>query len=186
MLVLADWHEWGVSSAYNPPRWDRQWEVMTVMDTVLVAVAWGRVVGGGKSTERRHCLSERPLSSIQVRAALFHWHKFVSDWRSRRIIHLRERISISCEPALLHSYPFDCPHKSSYCVLGIMGVNNLLPHLPGWGDKCYHSFYGLKMNWDIVPLDAAGALWQFAASHPGDFLRGNHTLALTKWARFLN
>ena len=42
------------------------------------------------------------------------------------------------------------------------------------------------MNGHTVPFDAAGALWQFAARHPHDFLRGNHTPSLIEWARLLN
>ena len=72
-------------------------------------------------------------------------------------------------------------------ALDIMGINNLLPNLPG-GRSCSfrHSFYGLGMSGDVVPLDAAGALWQFAASNAHDFLRGNYKPSLREWVRFLH
>ena len=65
-----------------------------------------------------------------------------------------------------------------------MGINGLLPHLPGSG-KHYHSFFDLKMD-GIVPIDIAGALFQFAAHNPNDYLRGNHTPALVEFARWLS
>ncbi|KAL7530261.1 hypothetical protein ACHAXR_003394, partial [Thalassiosira sp. AJA248-18] len=37
-----------------------------------------------------------------------------------------------------------------------------------------------------VPFDAAGALWQCAAAHAPDFLRGNHDPALAEWTVLLN
>lgn len=42
------------------------------------------------------------------------------------------------------------------------------------------------MKGQVVPIDAASALWQFAAKHAADFLNGNHNPALTEWAHFLN
>jgi hypothetical protein len=67
-----------------------------------------------------------------------------------------------------------------------MGINDLLPHLPGGErNKYLHSFYNLGYKNKIVPFDAASALWQFAAKHPNDYLRGNHDPALLEWARFL-
>ena len=42
------------------------------------------------------------------------------------------------------------------------------------------------MSGDVVPLDAAGALWQFAASNAHDFLRGNYKPSLREWVRFLH
>ncbi len=51
-----------------------------------------------------------------------------------------------------------------------MGINNILPHLPG-GDRYFHSFYELDTGDRAVVLDAAGSLWQFAATHARDFLR---------------
>ena len=67
-----------------------------------------------------------------------------------------------------------------------MGVHDLLPHLPGGGKSNYkHSFMRLGLEGKIVPFDAAGALWQFAAHHPWDYLRGNHIPALTDWAHLL-
>ena len=68
-----------------------------------------------------------------------------------------------------------------------MGINDLLPHLLGGGRHEYcHSFYHLGMKNYAVPFDAASALWQFAAKHAWDYLRGNHTPALIEWAHFLN
>ena len=42
------------------------------------------------------------------------------------------------------------------------------------------------MKGHVVPFDAASALWQFAAKHAWEYLRGNHTPALIEWAHFLN
>ena len=68
-----------------------------------------------------------------------------------------------------------------------MGIHDLMPHLPGGGrDEYYYSFFDLKMDGNAVPFDAASALWQFAAHHAYDYLRGNHTPALQEWACFLN
>ena len=68
-----------------------------------------------------------------------------------------------------------------------MGIDDLLPPLPGGGSKDYkHSFYGALDKGSTVPLDAASALWQFAARHASDYLRGNLTPALVEWSRFLN
>ena len=67
-----------------------------------------------------------------------------------------------------------------------MGINDLLKHLPGGGSSDYrHSFYDLNMEGEVVPLDAASALWQFAANHAWDHLHGNHNPALSEWAHFL-
>ena len=66
-----------------------------------------------------------------------------------------------------------------------MGINNLLPHLPG-GDRYFHSFYDLKIGGRAVVLDAAGALWQFAATHARDHLGGNYDPAMVEWGHFLN
>jgi len=68
-----------------------------------------------------------------------------------------------------------------------MGINDLLPRLPGGGPKDYkHSFYGALAKQTTVPLDAASALFQFAARHASDYLSGNLTPALVEWSRFLN
>lgn len=68
-----------------------------------------------------------------------------------------------------------------------MGIDDLLPRLPGGGSNDYkHSFYGALDKGSTVPLDAASALWQFAARHASDYLRGNLTPALVEWSRFLN
>ncbi|KAL7537995.1 hypothetical protein ACHAWF_012226, partial [Thalassiosira exigua] len=66
-----------------------------------------------------------------------------------------------------------------------MGINDLLPRLPG-GDRWRYSMFDLPLEGKHVPFDAAGALWQFAGAHAADFMRGNHTPALIEWARFLN
>jgi hypothetical protein len=47
-------------------------------------------------------------------------------------------------------------------------------------------FYGALDKGSTVPFDAASALWQFAARHASDYLRGNLTPALVEWSRFLN
>ena len=65
-----------------------------------------------------------------------------------------------------------------------MGVLDLLPRLPG-GKRYHHSFYGLKWSGRAVPIDAASALFQFAAYNAANFLRGNHKPALIQWAKFL-
>ena len=49
-----------------------------------------------------------------------------------------------------------------------------------------YSFYDLPLTGHIVPVDVAGALWDFASLHAADFLRGNHTPALIEFARFIN
>ena len=67
-----------------------------------------------------------------------------------------------------------------------MGIHDILPHLPGGGKHDYkHSFYGAIAKGTAVPLDAASALWQFAAYHGWDYLSGNCMPALMMWARFL-
>ena len=69
-----------------------------------------------------------------------------------------------------------------------MGIKDILRHLPGGGPECYHhSFYESQLKEEIaIPFDAAGALWQFAASHAAGYLRGNHTPSLVEWTRLLN
>ena len=62
-----------------------------------------------------------------------------------------------------------------------MGINDLLPHLPG-GKSFRHSFCGLGWTGLVVPIDAASALFGFAAYMAADFLRGNHIPALIQWA----
>ena len=64
-----------------------------------------------------------------------------------------------------------------------MGVDDLLPHLPG-GKIFRHSFYGLGWTGRVIPMDAASAPFQFAVYMTADFLQGNHTPALIQWARF--
>ena len=66
-----------------------------------------------------------------------------------------------------------------------MGINDLLPRLPG-GNRYIHSLLELGIAGSKVPLDAAGALYQFASLNAPDFLRGNHTPSLVMWARYLN
>ena len=66
-----------------------------------------------------------------------------------------------------------------------MGIKDLLPHLYG-GSVYYHSFDELGLRGQVVPFDAAGALWSFAYRHAHDFLNGNHQPALTEWARLMN
>ena len=69
----------------------------------------------------------------------------------------------------------------------IMGINNLLPHLPGGSKSEYlHSFYDLEPPNSVVAIDAAGALFNCAIKHASDYLQGNHIPALIEWARFLN
>ena len=56
-----------------------------------------------------------------------------------------------------------------------MGINNLLPHLPG-GDYYHHSFFGSGLaDEKDVPFDAASALWQFAfaCADEEDVVRGD-------------
>ena len=72
-----------------------------------------------------------------------------------------------------------------------MGIHNILPHLPGGGKHDYnHSFYELGIELGFrekeVPIDAASALWQFAARHASDYLEGNYTPALMDWTHWLN
>ena len=69
-----------------------------------------------------------------------------------------------------------------------MGISDLLPCLPGGGPNSYHHWFyesGLGVKKE-VPLDAAGSLWQYAASHAADFLRGNYDPALVEWTCLLN
>ena len=66
-----------------------------------------------------------------------------------------------------------------------MGIHDLLPRLPG-GDRYIHSLLELGISGAKVPLDAAGALFQFAMLNATDFLRGNHTPSLVMWSRYLN
>lgn len=72
-----------------------------------------------------------------------------------------------------------------------MGIKTFLPHLPGGGPHEYHiSLCELREKAQltdqvIFPLDAAGAIWDFAAKHAWDYVRGNHTPALIEWAQFL-
>ena len=78
--------------------------------------------------------------------------------------------------SLLLTHPTLLPHTSRQltilpCTLKelvvTMGINNLLPHLPGGRTINFcHSFFGLGMSGDAIPLDAASALWQFAALNP--------------------
>lgn len=71
-----------------------------------------------------------------------------------------------------------------------MGINDILPHLPG-GHVYHHSFFNLDWEWElgvkekIVPLDAGGVLWQMAANHAYDYLQGNYHPSLTELAHFL-
>ena len=70
-----------------------------------------------------------------------------------------------------------------------MGIHDLLPHLPG-GDMSdiRYSFFNEEAlaNQHVVPIDAAGALWQFAYAHAPDYLRGNYSPSLSEWAKLLN
>ena len=70
-----------------------------------------------------------------------------------------------------------------------MGIHDLLPHLPG-GDMSdiRYSFFKEEAlaNQHVVPIDAAGALWQFAYAHAPDYLRGNYSPSLSEWAKLLN
>jgi len=68
-----------------------------------------------------------------------------------------------------------------------MGINDLLPHVPGGRSNDYHhSFYDLGLEGSLVPLNAVGPLSQFVAHHAADYIHGNHTPALIEWGRFLN
>eukprot|EP00986_Skeletonema_menzelii_P005570 scaffold2080_cov121-Skeletonema_menzelii.AAC.2 len=66
-----------------------------------------------------------------------------------------------------------------------MGIEDLLPHLPG-GKKWRHDFYRLGWKNEVVPIDAAGLLWQCAAKHSRDFLDGNIVPALIEFSHHLN
>ena len=70
-----------------------------------------------------------------------------------------------------------------------MGICDLLQHLKG-GDEYFHSFYDagnqLHLEGKVVPIDAASALWQFAARHGYDFLHGNFIPALSEWAHWVH
>ena len=70
-------------------------------------------------------------------------------------------------------------------IVGLtMGINNLLPHLPG-SSKYHHSFFELDI-FGVVCIDVAGALFQFAAQNPNDYLRGNHMPVLVEFAHWLS
>ena len=75
-----------------------------------------------------------------------------------------------------------CDKTTAHELPTIMGINDFLPHLPGGRrDEYYHSFYNLiEMRDQVVPVDAASALWQFAAKHAWDYLRDNYLPALTE------
>ena len=45
--------------------------------------------------------------------------------------------------------------------------------------------YELGMKDDIVPIDAAGALYQFASYHAADYLKGNYGPSLIQFGRWL-
>lgn len=67
-----------------------------------------------------------------------------------------------------------------------MGIKDLLPHLPGGGANKYKiSFYELGMEGKDVPFDAAGALFDCAAKHAADYLRGNYIPALIELTHLL-
>ena len=70
-----------------------------------------------------------------------------------------------------------------------MGINNILPHLPGGSrtQKCY-SFHdcSLLASQSVVIIDAAGPLWQCAYNNADDYLRGNLHPALSDWSKLLN
>lgn len=67
-----------------------------------------------------------------------------------------------------------------------MGIKDLLPHLVGGDPKhIQYSFLDLNLAGQVVVIDAASALWQFASHHPSDHLRGNYNPALVEWARLL-
>lgn len=66
-----------------------------------------------------------------------------------------------------------------------MGGNDLLPHLPG-GKHYIQDFYKLNFKKKVVPIDAAGLLWQCAAKHAEDYLQGNLLPALIEFAHHLN
>ena len=68
----------------------------------------------------------------------------------------------------------------------MMGINDLLSHLPGDGQNEYHnSCYDLKVGGTDVVFDDASVLWQFDVNHAWDHLRDNHLPALQEWAHFL-
>ena len=69
----------------------------------------------------------------------------------------------------------------------IMGINNLLPHLPGGSKIEYlHSFYDLELPNSVVTINVAGALFNCAIKHASDYLQENHIPALIEWAWYLN
>ena len=70
-----------------------------------------------------------------------------------------------------------------------MGIHDLLQQIPT-GNEYFHSFYDagnkLQLVGKVVPIDAASALWQFAARHGYDFLHGNFIPALSEWAHWIH
>ena len=67
-----------------------------------------------------------------------------------------------------------------------MGVKGLLQLLPGGNTYLHDDLYKLALEGKEVPIDAAGLLWQCAAKHASDYLRGNHMPALIEFAHHLN
>ena len=65
-----------------------------------------------------------------------------------------------------------------------MGIRELLCNMPD-GKKYHQGFLDLGWKGNTVPIDAAGALYQFASSHAADFLKNNHHPSLILWARWL-
>ena len=58
--------------------------------------------------------------------------------------------------------------------------------MPG-SDKHYHCFFDLEID-EIVSIDIAGALFQFAAQNLNDYLRGNHNPSVSwifRWLSYL-
>lgn len=69
-----------------------------------------------------------------------------------------------------------------------MGIKNILPHLPGGStSQTKYSFYDCALNdQSVVPIDAAGLIWQCANRNSVDYLRGNYLPALSDFTKLLN
>lgn len=65
-----------------------------------------------------------------------------------------------------------------------MGIRELLRYLPG-GNQYKYGFMDLGWKGKKVPIDAAGAMYQFASFHAADFLKNNHQPSLILFARWL-
>ena len=126
------------------------------------------------------CNTPPTITAVAINIASLSTPKYTGNISFHRLV---RRLSLRC--AAVPTTREINKLKIHTSFLDIMGIFDLLPHLTG--GKCYHQdFYELQMGKNVVPMDAAGLLWQCALIHATEFLRGNLLPALIERAQHLN